>query len=450
MVRQVFISYRHEDTAGYAGRLRDRLAQEFGRDRVFMDVDSVPLGSKFTEVIAQKVAECDVLLALIGPSWLDVRDDHGARRLDNLQDFVRIEIGAALNRKIPVIPILLNGARVPKPGQLPDDIEDLSLCIGLDIRHASFDDDIERLIRGLKRTSLKSSGWLTRRRVLTTTAAAAGVVAFGGAVYTALQTKGVPSINRPERAPSIADIAAIDAIAGIASRSEIARYQWLGRGVAPAGYVKGMALVYTRVYLKLKAGDAAAVDMARANSGDSSNDVFAYYFEEFAKAGMRNTVSGSDSLRHLFVLLTGLGMRLSSGKYCEGYLHYGSPTAKTAGAGLFQTKFNDMGASPLLGELFKYYLAHPSGFADAFNEGVQCTAQDFENVGEGEGKEFQRLSKLCPAFAVEFAAVGLRHARRFWGPINRREVEIRPECDAMLRQVQDTVDAQPAIYISLR
>jgi hypothetical protein len=87
---------------------------------------------------------------MIGPNWPDARDEHGNRRLDDPNDFVRIEIAAALQRNIPVIPILLDGARIPKARELPDDLRDLTSRNGLDVRHASFHEDMERLIRGLK------------------------------------------------------------------------------------------------------------------------------------------------------------------------------------------------------------------------------------------------------------------------------------------------------------
>jgi hypothetical protein len=150
MAAKVFISYRRDDSAGHAGRVHDRLEREFGRDLLFMDVDAIPLGINFVKVLGEEVAKCDVLLAVIGPNWLNARDEDGNRRLDNPHDFVRIEIGAALQRSIPVIPILLDGAKVPKANQLPKELEELSLRNGLDIRHASFHNDVDRLIRGLK------------------------------------------------------------------------------------------------------------------------------------------------------------------------------------------------------------------------------------------------------------------------------------------------------------
>src|SRR5712672_363266 len=101
MSAKVFISYRREDSAGYAGRVHDRLAREFGRDLLFMDVDGIPLGRNFAKVLQEEVAKCSVLLAVIGREWLDARAEDGLRRLDSPNDFVRVEIAAALQRDIP-------------------------------------------------------------------------------------------------------------------------------------------------------------------------------------------------------------------------------------------------------------------------------------------------------------------------------------------------------------
>jgi TIR domain len=150
MTAKVFISYRRDDSAGYAGRVRDRLERELGRELLFMDVDAIPLGTNFSKVLHEEVAKCSVLLAVIGPNWLDARDEHGNRRLDDPNDWVRVEITAALQRNIPVIPILLDGATIPKADQLPEDLKELALRNGMEIRHASFQDDMNRLIRGLK------------------------------------------------------------------------------------------------------------------------------------------------------------------------------------------------------------------------------------------------------------------------------------------------------------
>ena len=103
-----------------AGRLHDRLAQTFGRKNLFMDVDHIPAGVDFVEYLPSQVAACDVFLAVIGPNWLDAKDDDGRRRFDNPDDFVMIEIAAALARNIRVIPVLVDGARTPKADKLPE------------------------------------------------------------------------------------------------------------------------------------------------------------------------------------------------------------------------------------------------------------------------------------------------------------------------------------------
>ena len=133
MAAKVFISYRREDSAGHAGRVHDRLVREFGSDLLFMDVDGIPLGVNFVKVLQEEVAKCSVLLAVIGHEWLNVRDEDGRRRLDNPDDFVRVEIAAALQRDVPVIPIMLEGTKVPKANQLPNDLQGLALRNGLGV-----------------------------------------------------------------------------------------------------------------------------------------------------------------------------------------------------------------------------------------------------------------------------------------------------------------------------
>ena len=171
MAAKVFISYRRADSAGYSGRVMDRLDRKLGRDLVFMDVDAIPLGTNFTKVLHEEVAKCGVLLAVIGPNWLDARDENGNRRLDNPNDFVRIEIAAALQRNIPVIPILLDGARIPKADELPEDLKELALRNGMEVRHASFQDDMNRLIRALKEDGVYIAGGDTSEFPTTTDAA---------------------------------------------------------------------------------------------------------------------------------------------------------------------------------------------------------------------------------------------------------------------------------------
>jgi hypothetical protein len=115
----IFINYRRQDAAYPAGWLYDRLAERFGQDRVFKDVDSIELGDDFHTVITEAVARCEVLLAVIGPDWASIKDGAERRRLDDPNDFVRVEIEAALGRDVLLIPVLVEGAQMPRVDELP-------------------------------------------------------------------------------------------------------------------------------------------------------------------------------------------------------------------------------------------------------------------------------------------------------------------------------------------
>jgi hypothetical protein len=237
-------------------------------------------------------------------------------------------------------------------------------------------------------------------------------------------------------------VGSLDEIVSVAAGSRIAGFSWRDRGVAPRGYIKGMAVVFARSYCRLKSGDPFAVEMAKANTSVRAKDALAWYSAKFESLGMSNESSGVETLRHLFVLLIGLGMRESSGRFCEGRDRSATnTTAETAEAGLFQASFDARRGSPLLPQLFEEYRNGREGFLDIFKEGVHPKPSDLENFGSGDGMEFQRLAKETPAFAAEFAAVGLRNIRTHWGPITRREAEVRPECDAMLLKVQHAVES---------
>ena len=148
----VFLSYRREDSADVAGRIYDRLAQAFGHDQVFKDVDSIPLGVDFREHLQQMVGRCDVLLAVIGDEWLGAGGSPGSSRLDDPKDFVRIELEGALDRGIPVIPVLVRGAAVPREDQLPSTLSTLTYRSGLAVRaDPDFHRDMDRLVEGVRR-----------------------------------------------------------------------------------------------------------------------------------------------------------------------------------------------------------------------------------------------------------------------------------------------------------
>jgi hypothetical protein len=147
---RIFISYRRTDSAGYAGRIYDRLTAHFGEDAVFMDVDTIEAGLDFVEVLQNAVQSCDVLVALIGRRWLDSKDADGRRRLENPEDFVRIEIAAALERGIRVIPVLVDGTIMPRSTELPGNLKPLTRRNALQVNHQSFNADAHRLIAQLE------------------------------------------------------------------------------------------------------------------------------------------------------------------------------------------------------------------------------------------------------------------------------------------------------------
>ena len=143
---RIFLSYRREDSGGWAGRLYDRLSQRFGDEHVFMDIDAIEPGLDFVEVIQQAVLSCDVLITLIGRQWLTVADATGKPRLTNPEDFVRLEIATALERNIRIIPVLVQDAPMPRSADLPDDLKRLSRRNALEISDTRFHSDVDRLI----------------------------------------------------------------------------------------------------------------------------------------------------------------------------------------------------------------------------------------------------------------------------------------------------------------
>lgn len=147
----IFISYRREDSSAYAGRIYDHLTNRFGKENVFMDVDNIEPGLDFVEVLQQTVSSCDALIAVIGKQWLVTNDDEGHRRLDDPGDLVRLEIAAALDRKVRVVPILVGGARMPRAQDLPEAIAFLSRRNSLEISDLAFHQGVSRLIETLEK-----------------------------------------------------------------------------------------------------------------------------------------------------------------------------------------------------------------------------------------------------------------------------------------------------------
>ena len=151
MPGKIFISYRRRDDPGGAGRLFDALNEAFEPGRLFLDVDSIEPGQDFVDVIEDRVAQSAVLLAVIGQHWVDASDDQGHRRLDNAQDYVRIEIESALKQNTRVIPVLIGDAKMPAAEVLPESIRKLARHNAVMLRYERFHDDIANLVGALKR-----------------------------------------------------------------------------------------------------------------------------------------------------------------------------------------------------------------------------------------------------------------------------------------------------------
>lgn len=146
---RIFISYRRSDSAYVSDAIYKALVEHFGREHVFKDVDNIPPGVNFKKHLTEKVTECEVLVVVMGSQWLEASDERG-RRLEHPTDFVRIELEAALERQVPVIPVFVNDTSMPGPSQLPASIADLSYFQGIPLRPApDFDRDMEKLLHAV-------------------------------------------------------------------------------------------------------------------------------------------------------------------------------------------------------------------------------------------------------------------------------------------------------------
>ncbi len=153
----IFVSYRRSDSQGEAGRLFDDLVKHFGEGTVFMDVAAIEAGRDFRKAIEEGVTKCGVLLVVIGLEWLEAKDERGARRLNDPADFVRIETASALKRDIPVIPVLVRGAKMPTAEQLPEELKELAFRNCIELTHARWKSDIQLLVESLRRLLGNSS-----------------------------------------------------------------------------------------------------------------------------------------------------------------------------------------------------------------------------------------------------------------------------------------------------
>jgi hypothetical protein len=157
--KKVFISYRREDTGPAAGRVYDRLLRILSKFNVFFDVSTIGGGENFEKTIVDAIARSDAALIFIGEKWLQPMQPTGKARVWETNDYVRAELRAALARPILILPVLVGGAEMPKPEQLPEDIKAITTKNALPLRHESFDDDTEHILATLFGVSAKERPW---------------------------------------------------------------------------------------------------------------------------------------------------------------------------------------------------------------------------------------------------------------------------------------------------
>ena len=178
---RVFLSYRRDDAGGYAGRLTDALLQRLGPKSVFHDVTAISPGQDYSVAIDRALADSDAALVVIGPGWLTAVTPQGARRLLEADDYVHLELARALGRDIRVIPVLVGGARLPEPAELPDDLQALAQRQALELHNETWHDDVDGLVRSLRGEPAVPAN--RRRRWLVAGTALIALLALGAGAW---------------------------------------------------------------------------------------------------------------------------------------------------------------------------------------------------------------------------------------------------------------------------
>lgn len=232
MSARIFLNYRRTDSEGYAGWLRKDLAGRFGTDHVFMDVVGIEPGEDFVEEINRQVEACDVFLAMIGPDWL-------GPRLEKANDFVRLEVEAALARGIRVIPLLVGGAVMPEPEQLPPSLAPLARRNAFTLTSAGWEDQVRRLCDVIERVGVAAASSTPPRTVEDTYRAVAKPVRPTGRAT-------APAAGRPE--PTAADQIDSGPVDRLAFLPEGRRLATAGAGIVRVWPVVPSGPTFTTVY----------------------------------------------------------------------------------------------------------------------------------------------------------------------------------------------------------
>jgi hypothetical protein len=171
----IFISYRRSDSKSYARSICQQLENTFGKRRVFIDVDSIRPGEDFQSVLNDDLEKCKIMVVVMGPRWLEL-----LRPVDSetSPDYVRLEVGSALARKLPIFPVLVDGATMPEPNDLPDDLKPLALRQAFSIRHESFSRDVRGLEQELRRIVPTRPVWKLAAVVAGLVIIASGAMAY--------------------------------------------------------------------------------------------------------------------------------------------------------------------------------------------------------------------------------------------------------------------------------
>lgn len=235
-------------------------------------------------------------------------------------------------------------------------------------------------------------------------------------------------------------VASIDDLKAIGGKNSCLSYKWNERGQMPRAFAQGMTIAYARAICNQDRSDVKIVSVPP--SGDKRNDVLVQY-------GFK-TAAGLESLRKTYQLLFGLGMWESSGKHCCGKdASQNFNDADSAEAGAFQASYGARSHSPELQKLYIKYLTDKTKcYLDVFSDQVSCTSKDAKSWGSGEGTKFQELSKQCPMFSVEYAAVLSRVYGGSLGEFSTyrdKDAEVRPECEDLLKQIEKFVESSPDI-----
>ena len=200
---RIFLSYRRRDVGGYAGRLHDALSQRLGQKNVFQDVSAIAPGQDFTQVIRGALDDCDAVIAVIGPGWI-APGQEGTPRLHQPDDYVRLELGTALTRDLPVVPVLLGGAPLPPASELPEELRPLVQRQAVVVRDESWHQDVDGLVRSLRgeiSTRPEPGRWRVRGALLLALLLVAGLLAWwqwpGGTEGDEAQDAEVPAACVP-------------------------------------------------------------------------------------------------------------------------------------------------------------------------------------------------------------------------------------------------------------